>query len=834
MKAIRKFFLTGAGGSALPSPRLLLHLLLLLLYGWTLTETVPLSVLVSDERCIARWGDRTSQVDCAGLAPGAAGLYLRDLLPRPLSQVPLDWLALPAVWQEVFISGERATDPVVGVRLDDQQRLTGLLRDRKRFADTATTVTWRVPVAGSYTVEAHLRRPDRAEAGILLLQPGGDDGWLFLVDSAERRGTWWRWRDGRPAEPLHGSPYQKPLLAQAQSLLRHLLLGYLGSLLLWLLLRLVAWLFVLLARAVSPFSRLFRRKESLLPAHYSFTRPWLTRWAVIPFIWLAFASSLWITGTILERLPHVQDSITYLFQAQTLARGHVWAPAPPQPQSFGQEFMTVYNGKWFGQYAPGFPALLALGVRLTTPWLINPLLAALTVPLLYMLGRELYDHPTGLLTVVLVVFSPFFLFLSGSLMVHPAELFWVTLFLVSGLRALQPPFANRWAAVAGGAIGMLFLTRQVTALAVALPFLTLLLLGTWARLSLMNRHALWCRLGLLLVSALPFLFLLLTYQYLLTGSPWQDPRLLSRPFDRPGFGLDIGERPNAFTLVSLPGKDEVALSWYTDPKQPPRGHSVARGLFNIQQNWQALALHLFGWPPLFTFAFCWLLFFWGRPSFADWLVLGILPAVVGVYLFYWADGIMYGPRYLYAALPVLLILTARGIQMTHRAIGGAGNVLLALVLLLLFTHNWTTYLPAQLEEYRGYNFVDGEARQQIESALTTPALVFVPANDPNWWEYGRFFSGNTPWLDGPVIYARDRNQSQNTRLRAHFPGRMVYRWLPDARRLQSLLPEAGTTAYTPRRSESAHAANTPPAKPSKCASHEIPGRCGNTPEIIPP
>ena len=44
------------------------------------------------------------------------------------------------------------------------------------------------------------------------------------------------------------------------------------------------------------------------------------------------------------------------------------------------------------------------------------------------------------------------------------------------------------------------------------------------------------------------------------------------------------------------------------------------------------------------------------------------------------------------------------------------------------------------------------------------------------WEYGAFFSGNTPWLDGPVLYARDLGPDENARLAREFPGRAVYLW----------------------------------------------------------
>jgi hypothetical protein len=69
-------------------------------------------------------------------------------------------------------------------------------------------------------------------AGLLLLEAGGEKGWLFLMDTEVRRASWWRWAEGGPTEFLLGVPFQKPLLAQAQSLLRAVLRGHHGALLL--------------------------------------------------------------------------------------------------------------------------------------------------------------------------------------------------------------------------------------------------------------------------------------------------------------------------------------------------------------------------------------------------------------------------------------------------------------------------------------------------------------------------------------------------------------------------------------------------------------------------
>ena len=273
-----------------------------------------------------------------------------------------------------------------------------------------------------------------------------------------------------------------------------------------------------------------------------------------------------------------------------------------------------------------------------------------------------------------------------------------------------------------------------------------------------------------MLAALPLLLLLPLYQATVTGDARADPRLLYWPYDRVGFGPGIGEAQNTFSMSMT--EDGPAVTWQTDPAQPPRGHSPARGLYNLGRNLDALQRDLFGWPPALALAFVWLAFLLRRPAAGDWLLLLVVLAVGGGYVAYWANGIAYGPRYFYAALPALVILTARGVA----AVGARGGWRVAGgVLILLVGYNLVT-LPGRVEEYRGFNFVSGEGQRTVAEAMQTPALVFVAAGAANWWEYGAFFSGNTPWLDGPIVYARDLGAAENARLRAAFPDRRAYRW----------------------------------------------------------
>jgi 4-amino-4-deoxy-L-arabinose transferase-like glycosyltransferase len=760
----------------------LINLGLLALFVWALTERTTLRIESTAGECTAILDGRTNSTPCPDLEGGQIGLTIvgsGDL--ERLTSDPWRLIAPASSWRRLSISrsdgsetvelldaGRPAANAIGG---DSWRTVAGELWS---LSDQAT-IHWPNPLTGDFRLEADLRRPGN-NAGILLLQPDGTSGWLFLYSSGTRLGTWWRWSDGRAVEPLLGAPLQKSLTAQIQSLMRQMLVGHQAGLLLllasWLLALFLAWTAKRIGQKRAeppgdPIQTSRRNSGRRGRAH--------ERAALVALILLVFGGSLFIAGDLLDGQPHVQDSITYRFQGQTLARGRLTAPAPPEPEPFEQEFLLVEDGRWFGKYPPGYPLLLAPAELLGLPWLVNPLLAALTLALLFALGKAWFGRRVGLLAALLAAVSPFFMIMSGTFMAHPAELFWLTLFMVAWtqvIRDKEVAMSRRlpWLIAGGVALGMAFLTRQLTTMAIAGAFILITLalqpgIRVW-------RQRLKDLLALALVTA-PFILLLLAYQWLVTGDPLQDPRLLFWPYDHLGFGQDIGQGQNVVTFETIQG--DTILVWQHDPQQPPRGHTPARGVFNMERNWRHLQSHLFGWLPVFSLAFAWIVFASGRARRADWVFLFTAMSLMIVYVFYWADGVSYGPRYLYAALPALLLLVARGIQTTVDLIGGrAGKWATGLILTLFIAGGLFLYSPGVLADLKEYNFVDGANLAAVEKSLDDRALVFVGRENGDWWEYGNYFIGNTPWLDGRIIYARDLGAANNARLQANYPDRDAY------------------------------------------------------------
>lgn len=176
----------------------------------------------------------------------------------------------------------------------------------------------------------------------------------------------------------------------------------------------------------------------------------------------AFAAAAWVSAEVFERLPHIEDEMAYTWQARLIAeRFSLTVPTPPCPKCFLYPFVVDHNGLRFGKYPPGWPALLGIAEFLSIRWLINPILAALSVWLTYRLASRLLSAQAALLAAFLVASSPFFLVNSGSLLSHAWSLFLTLAFTLAWLDCFS----------AGNNVPRrLALTRPFTAVALTIPF----------------------------------------------------------------------------------------------------------------------------------------------------------------------------------------------------------------------------------------------------------------------------------------------------------------------------------------------------------------------------
>lgn len=194
--------------------------------------------------------------------------------------------------------------------------------------------------------------------------------------------------------------------------------------------------------------------------------------AALLLCFAAFFMSALVSRTVFERLPHLEDEVAYLYQARTYAGGNLVIDTPEPRRAYWMPFLLDQGGHRFGKYTPGWSMQLSLGTLLGQEWVVNAFLAALTVALVYRLGREIFNRDVGLVAAALTTFSPMVLLLAGTLMGHTSAMFAATLFLYAYWRLEHARRRNLlWGALAGIGLGLLVANRPITGMAFAAPLI---------------------------------------------------------------------------------------------------------------------------------------------------------------------------------------------------------------------------------------------------------------------------------------------------------------------------------------------------------------------------
>lgn len=503
--------------------------------------------------------------------------------------------------------------------------------------------------------------------------------------------------------------------------------------------------------------------------------PHLPRADIIAFLLAitGFVASAIVTQRVFEAIPHIEDEIAYVWQAKALTEGHFTVPSPPHPSSYLVPFVVDYHGERFGKYPPGWPALLAFAILSGARAWINPILAGLGVWLTYVLGKRFFSQPVGLLAAGLTATSPFFLMNSGSLLAHPFGLVLSALFALGWLGAFWDDKADksvgsptiesqrwRYTMISVLPLGVLIITRPLTALAVAAPFaihgLYLIVRGD-ARIRL--------RLLVFCLVVIAFIGLYLFWQYSLTGNALLNPYTLWWPYDKIGFGPGYGNTSTGHTLH---------LAW-----------------FNTRISLQDGSSDLFGWR---NFSWVFLPFgLWASRRNPRGLVLGsVVVSLVLAYMAYWIGGTLFGPRYYYEGLFSLTLISAAGIawlagwpvkpgqSFVHPTGWWRSRPLFITIgILVLVGVNLVTYAPERVGGM--YALYDIERADQTpfltpSAQSLTPALVIVHV--ARWMEYGALLDLENPDLTSPFIFAWSVNPITDAALAGDFPSRMVYHYYP--------------------------------------------------------
>ncbi len=488
---------------------------------------------------------------------------------------------------------------------------------------------------------------------------------------------------------------------------------------------------------------------------------------------VGFLSSALITQRVFEGIPHIEDEVAYVWQAKALIEGHLTMPSPLHEKSYLVPFIVDYNGERFGKYPPGWPAMLAVAIRVGARLWINPLLGGLAVWLTYQLGKRVFSAFVGLLAAALTVTSPFFLMNSGSLLSHPFGLVLSCLFALGWLGSFWDDRAGNeventthtrkqwfYTLLSACALGVLILTRPMTALAVAVPF------GIHGLYVLFSGDA-QARLRLLVFGLIGILAvgLYLLWQYALTGNALLNPYTLWWPYDRIGFGPGHGRGTAGHTLQ---------LAWV-----------------NTRGSLRAGSYDLFGWGSL---SWIFLPFgIWASRRNPKGLLIGsVMVSTVLFYMTYWIGGTLFGPRYYYEGLFSVTIISAAGIAwLAGWPISRSASfvrysgwrklrpLLVTFVVGVLVGINLVLYLPNRLSgmvALYGITRSDQAVFQTPAAQALTPALVIVHTD--HWMQYGALLDLENPELTSPFVFAWTSGLSFNPTLANDFPDRTVYHYYP--------------------------------------------------------
>lgn len=247
-----------------------------------------------------------------------------------------------------------------------------------------------------------------------------------------------------------------------------------------------------------------------------------TRKLLVSAIFLLEALLVYFVLT--QRYPISGDDYSYLYQARLFASGKLYAqdplydPALPFYDCVETYCLRDDQGHRFSKYPPGWPALLAMGVKLRVPWLVNPLLGALLVFLILKYTERQMGEELVRITGLLLMLCFFLCYYAASCRPHIATAVFVfAAFLLYDAAERRPKPSKLWLFGAGALLGYSTMIRYIDWVPLA----------AWIGIGQLRRK----RLADLILFGIGFGLLAsgnLIYDALLSGDPFQLPAALHR------------------------------------------------------------------------------------------------------------------------------------------------------------------------------------------------------------------------------------------------------------------------------------------------------------------
>ncbi|MBK9314438.1 MAG: hypothetical protein IPM55_09380 [Acidobacteria bacterium] len=480
----------------------------------------------------------------------------------------------------------------------------------------------------------------------------------------------------------------------------------------------------------------------------------IDRFALIAAIWVTALAGL-LSYFSYERHPHIADEVVYLLHARYFAAGMLTMPAPPVQEAFHIDLMNYEPSRWFSPVPPGWPAMLAAGVLLGIPWLINPLLGGLHVLLAYLLIGELYDRRTARIVVFLLCLSPWHVFMAMNFMTHTFAGV-CTLGAAVAIVAARRSGRAVWALPGGIAAAFVGAIRPLEGLIVAG------LLGLWA-IGIGGKRLKASSIAAFVLGGLLIAGLLLPYNKYLTGSTTKFPimdytdKYYGPNSNAMGFGADRG------------------LGWALDPYP---GHGPVDALINANLNIFSINIELLGWSAGSILLMA-VLIFSGSFRKNDYLMMALIAATFIAHFFYWySGGPDFGARYWYLMLVPCVVLSVRGLQVIEEKGALFFNTQRPILLVMAFSlMALINYFPWRaIDKYHHYLEMRPDIRTLAKEYNFGRSLVLIRGSQ--FPEYASAAVYNPLDLDAAApIFAWDKNPEVRARTLESYPDRPV--WIID-------------------------------------------------------
>lgn len=517
------------------------------------------------------------------------------------------------------------------------------------------------------------------------------------------------------------------------------------------------------------------------------------------------ALAVWLVSTrVFPYYSLNHDEAVYLQQAALLVEGQ-FALHPPIEDALRPWFFVDAGDKLYPKYAPVPAATFVPGVLVGAPKLALAGIGAGILGVTYAVVGEVFDRATGLLAAAFVLASPLFLVNTALFLPYAPTALLNLAFAFAYLRSDRLASA-RWAAVAGGAVGLAFFSRPYTAVLFATPFIAHACWTLWrdrAEITAAIRgglatpgpvdflHPTLARRATTAVFGLVGVVATLAYNAVVTGSPIRFPYEAFAPLDGLGFGTRrlLGYEAQYTPELAVRANAQVVSTFFTDWfAAGVLGTALAAvGIAVVVR--RGITARQAALGGVFLSMIVGNVYFWGNYN-----ILGQLSDA--------EDGMIaaIGPHYHYDLLLPTAAFAARGSVAIARGLRRtvrdriaadlidprAARVTVVVILLVGAAGiglGSATLLTEPIDDNADRTEVYERAYAPFEDGPPGESVVFLPGPYGDWLNHPFQALRNDPGYDGEAVYALD---TRPFAVAEAFPDRRLYRyahrgtWAPTA------------------------------------------------------